>query len=661
MEAGMTRAKLKIALMLLLACFAFLSSTHYVIHKSLNWLLVEEAQKSGMDWAHHIEDRIPSLPKAARLEVPAGKIQTPDAKQFSKFVFDILAVGNIYQIDYINSDCLCELTFGSFKNGPSKYQQSLKNRRMISTFEQAPNLDQPKTFAEVYHPVIINNEVAYVLRLLVNLEDSAARYFQVMHIGAAIILLLLALAFGYPARKYFLSSQQRELADKQAHYLANFDVLTSVANRNAFQHQVPVRLKECTAKNQSTLLFLVDIDNFKEINDFHGHHIGDLLLKKLANTLTNFAGRESFVARIGGDEFALVMCGRKYSNSSIEDILNISNSIDLKIDESNQTISTTFCVGLARQPRDGMTLKELMQKADLALYAAKKSTDSWFYEYDSALSEVFNERVKLFKDFKQALQEKQIIPFYQPLVGIHSGRVEGFEALARWNHPDKGICTAAEFHEAIADPEISAILGSQMLRQVLKDMGRWKAEGVPFESIGFNVSEADLLRPGFVLEVASGLAKHDLSGNNLAIEVTENTIFGNNKQVLLTRLQELRSLGCYIALDDFGTGYSSITHIKELPCTAVKIDKSFVNNVLDDDVDQAIIRAILDLGKSVGYKLVLEGVETKKQLDLLAELDCDLVQGYFFSRPVPSAQVPELIERLNGDTNHYDKVVVPIR
>ena len=156
------------------------------------------------------------------------------------------------------------------------------------------------------------------------------------------------------------------------------------------------------------------------------------------------------------------------------------------------------------------------------------------------------------------------------------------------------------------------------------------------------------MRPGFVLDVVSGLATHNLLGSDLAIEITENCIFGNNKDVLLMKLKELRSLGCYIALDDFGTGYSSITHIKELPCTAVKIDKSFVDNVLEDDVDQAIIQAMLNLGKTIGFKLVLEGVETKQQLELLHSLGCDLAQGYLYSQPVPAAEVPGLIAQLNN-------------
>ena len=270
---------------------------------------------------------------------------------------------------------------------------------------------QPTTYAEVYHPATINGDVVYVLRLLVNLEKKALRYTQLMYSGAAIVLLLLALAFGYPARKYLLSSKKQRQSDEHARYLAEFDSLTGIANRNAFQEIVPGKLNACASNSRSSLLFLVDIDNFKEINDFHGHHIGDRVLLEVDSTLKKCAGPDSFVARIGGDEFAIAMCGENHTDSTVEAILNVPRTLELRIEESEQKLVVSFCVGLARFPRDGENLKVLMQHADLALYAAKSSDGRGFREYEPGLGKTFKERVKLFKDFRQALRSSQIVPF----------------------------------------------------------------------------------------------------------------------------------------------------------------------------------------------------------------------------------------------------------
>ncbi len=702
--------KIKLTMLLLAAVAIFVGTLHFGTSTALHWLLKNEAKSTGTDWARHIEARLPELLGIDVASGSNGKIQVPTAKNFGSLASDILAVGNIYQIDFINPNCYCDASIGTYLNPPGKSDgQPIKNEQNISRRGRSHEFDhqaskagvlheqpsqahfthvasnhgyhapmaaseagdlklpidrgiaesivaskkhdivirtdapanQPSVFAEVFYPVISEGETVYLLRVLVDLQNQAVRYRNLLYSGTLGVLLLVILSFGYPAKKYLTTSKRQKETDRRAHFLANHDVLTGISNRNSFQETAPVRLDRSRNDDGSATLFLVDIDNFKEINDYHGHHAGDLVLKEVATRLKSAFGSDDIVARLGGDEFAVLV-----DRETVD--FGTGRSFELPASEGSQNIAVSLCVGLARFPRDADNLPDLLRNADLALYDAKKSASRGVRVYDPAMGSDFENRLQLVRDFRTALERSEIVPYYQPLVSAKTGHVESFEALARWNHPERGILSPAVFHEALEDRDICEQLGRVMLKKALTDMAGWKSAGVPFGSVAINVTEADLTRPGFALEAINGLSGGKLARGDLAIEVTEGCIFGSNKDVLLAKLQELRNAGCNIGLDDFGTGYSSITHIKELPRTSVKIDKSFIKGVVEDSVDQAIVQALVDLGRSVGFKLIAEGVETVEQLDLVHDLGCNLVQGYYYSKPVAGAEVPGLIARINN-------------
>lgn len=701
----MKTKRIKLALLLLATAAMFVGTLHFGTSTALHWLLRNEARTIGMDWARHIEARLPDL-----LAIEAAKgPSNPEHGNFIGLVSDIIAVGGIYQIDFINPACFCQASIGSFlksdgetdeyrsvgglmenhdyrsykfdhqvsKTGArheetgrallthvitsKKHHESAvathandlklpidrtvaetiaagRKHEIIIRTEAVEN--QPTVFAEVYHPVISDGEPLILLRLLVNLQEHAARYRNLLYLGTLGVLLLVILSFGYPATKYLITSRRQKETDRRAHFMANHDVLTGISNRNSFQETAPVMLDRCRGDNGNATLFLVDINNFKEINDYHGHHAGDVVLKEVATRLKGTSCSDDIVARLGGDEFA-VLVRRDTADFAT------SRSFELPTSGGGQNIPVSLCVGLARFPADADNLSDLLRNADLALYDAKKSAQRGIRVYEPAIGSAFENRLQLLLDFRTALERSEIEPHYQPLVSTKTGRVESFEALARWNHPERGILSPAHFHEAFEDRDICEQLGRVMLKKVLSDMEDWKCKGVPFGSVAINVTEADLTRPGFALDAIKGLSGGRLARGDLAIEVTEGCIFGSNKDVLLAKLQELHNAGCNIGLDDFGTGYSSITHIKELPRTSVKIDKSFISGVVEDTVDQAIVQALVDLGRSIGFKLIAEGVETVEQLNLVHDLGCNLVQGYYYSRPVAGQEVPGLIARIN--------------
>lgn len=502
--------------------------------------------------------------------------------------------------------------------------------------------------AEVYHRIQRGDQTKLVLRLLVDMNDVAKRNQTIMYVAIGTILLLLLISFGYPTTRHFENLRARRKSDAKAHFLARHDVLTGLSNRNAFQEDVPRRLEQAISAGHNGALFLIDIDNFKKINDFYGHHVGDQVLQQIAEMLKEQVSADSMVARLGGDELAIVT----FRDAAIDDVkfvdLGFSSSFQVDMDGTEETFDVSFSVGVSRFPRDGTELSELMRNADLALYDAKDKGKSIACEYRPDMRAKFNQRQVLFNEFRAGLKSSQILPYYQPVVCTRTGRVAGVEALVRWKHPQKGLICAADFSDVFEDREICELIGCQMIEKVTRDMAQWKKANVPFERVGFNVNAANLLRNGFVLDIISSLARYGLSPKELAIEVTEKTTFGTNSKALFDKLHELREMGCEVVLDDFGTGYSSITHLKELPYTFLKIARTFISNIAEDPEDQAIVSSLIELGKSLNYKVVAEGVETYEQAEKIKELGFHLSQGYYYSQPVSAMELPKVIESVGA-------------
>ncbi|MCR9135478.1 MAG: EAL domain-containing protein [Alphaproteobacteria bacterium] len=689
-----------------LAVIVFVCGAYLGLDKTINWLLWKDASSIGMNWAHHMDAHLPSFMDHNAGHESNKPDYASDAEELEHFAFDILSIEQIYQIDFINAEGQKVASFGDFTASRQQARSILGNSIAPGTIgtglqnaehsanpgdthahtaqirhgdahshpvaEQSLPLDQglvapilnqglneivirrdsppnqPTVFAEVYHPIKSGGQTICLLRVLIDLEGRASLYRDIFTFGSILFLIAVTLFGVLPLRKFLQIRRGKFEADGKAQFLATHDLMTGVTNRNAFQDRAPVILAECAANGDASVLFLIDIDGFKDINDFYGHDAGDQLLKQVAGALEKSFPDRSLIARMGGDEFAVLAPTNEPGSEAR--YLDIPKTFGINLNQRIQKLEITITAGMARFPRDGKSLEALMQNADLAWYSAKKSSSHGIIEFDHSLRRQFQTRIDLLRDFSRALEAGQIVPHYQALICSATGRVRGFEALARWQHPTKGLLTPGHFFEALEDRQIAQSLGAYMLNAIATDMAIWKSQGVKFETIGLNVTDADLLRPGFSLDVIAVLSRHGLTGKELAIELTENCLFGGDKKVIASKLTELRSAGCHIALDDFGTGYSSITHIKEMPVTAVKIDMSFIREIANDPADQAIVRALVDLGEAIGFKLVAEGVETEEQHLLVEELGCHLIQGYYHARPVPAEDVPGVIAALDHNT-----------
>lgn len=731
----MTHTQIKFALLILVSSLSFLAIGNLAVKYSQQTLLSKQADATGRDWAHYLDNRLGNEFPVLTGSQAGALIADEQLAGIDGAISEILALGNIFQIDFIDANCSCLASFvnpAQFSSadpqqagaanqghlaasgGDIRMSPPLRSGAARSAFEAAGQPPRPfagqrqtehtgsnyilnyirygenpesgvsgapygfqpvdrkiiqsiwmseahqvaiprsglvegvGTVAEIYHRIQRDDQTKLVLRLLVDMDVMAKRNRAILYLASILILLLLFLSFGYPAIRHVQNLRVQREADEKAYFLANHDVLTGLANRNAFQEEMPARLQGCNASGGGGALFLIDIDDFKEINDFYGHHVGDHVLQMVAKILTEQCSENCLVARLGGDELAIASCDGFLTNNAEMDEIVFPSEFQVDLAGSRETVDVSFSVGIARFPRDGTELSELMRNADLALYAAKNAGKSAVREYHPQMKIGFHQRQVLFNEFRAGLKTSQIFPFYQPVVCTRTGLVQGVEALVRWRHPTRGIISASEFADVLEDREICEMIGCQMLEKVTADMARWKQADVRFRRVGFNVSAANLLRSGFTSEIVSTLTRRGLTPQELAIEVTEKTIFGTNSKSLFGKLHELRDMGCDVVLDDFGTGYSSITHLKELPYSFIKVAKTFIGNISDDMQDQAIVSSLIELGKSLDYKVVAEGVETHAQYEKIKELGFHLSQGYYFSEPVPARDVPEIIEEVSA-------------
>ncbi len=421
--------------------------------------------------------------------------------------------------------------------------------------------------------------------------------------------------------------------------LAETDHLTGLSNRAAFQAEARSAIEDSARDKCYGAVCLVDLDRFKQTNDHFGHAAGDAVLKQTSAWLTSVAEEDSSVARLGGDEFAVLLTGFRTLadlDAAVED--RFSRLLH-KVDFQGRTLEICASVGYAIFPKDGNTFEEVIACADLALYDSKSRGRRKIGKYRPRLGTEFARKMDLINAFKEALAGGHVVPHYQPIVELETGRVSGFEALARWDHPDKGVLAAGQFSDVFDDPELVVEIGKVVLDGVMRDLEGWNGKGVPFGRVGINFTDVNLLEPGFPLDLSARVGRASVRPQQLIVEVTENTVF-KSQTLIVDVLEQIRSLGVLVALDDFGTGYSSLTHLQDIPFDILKIDKSFTRGIGSSAASRAIIRSVVGLGKALGYTTVAEGIETQADIDGLKALECERGQGFYFARPMPGDAVP---------------------
>ncbi|WP_458238313.1 bifunctional diguanylate cyclase/phosphodiesterase, partial [Pseudomonas sp. P5_A2_2] len=424
-------------------------------------------------------------------------------------------------------------------------------------------------------------------------------------------------------------------ANRELTQLALHDTLTGLPNRMLLADRIDQAMSRAREEGGCFALMFIDLDGFKPVNDAFGHHTGDLLLREVALRLREDLRSQDTLARIGGDEFVLLV-----QLSEQIDALNLAaRQVGLiarafRVAEHDLHISAS--VGIALYPGNGQSAHELLMNADAAMYHAKGAGKNGYSFFDASMNSNARKQLQLLQDLRNAVEQQEFSLYYQPKFDAANGRPVGAEALLRWEHPTQGMLLPDTFIELAEKTGLIIPIGEWVLNEACRQMREWYVSGYTDWRIAVNLSAIQFCHSGLVQSVAKALATHHLPANSLTLEITETTAM-SDADASMRVLQELSEMGVDLSIDDFGTGYSSLMYLKRLPANELKIDRGFVRDLEHDSDDAAIVSAIVALGQALGLRIVAEGVETGVQQDFLTQLGCDSLQGYLLGHPLPAA------------------------
>ena len=420
------------------------------------------------------------------------------------------------------------------------------------------------------------------------------------------------------------------------------DALTGLPNRVLFKDRVTQALESARRRENGVVVMLMDLDHFKEINDTLGHHHGDRLLELIGGRLEGVLRAGDTVARLGGDEFAVCLPAARdtaYALSVAEKCLTALRT-PFEIDGLDLEVGAS--IGIACFPEHGDEVETLVQRADIAMYVAKTDRGgAQLYEQEQDQHSV--QRLALVTELRRAIENGELVLHFQPQVDVATGQLLGVEALTRWQHPTRGLIMPDEFVPVAEATGLITPMTAFVLREAIRHIGDWRKRGLEL-SVAVNLSARSFLDGGFVDEIPEILEEHGVSASQLGLEITESMIVGDPQRARSV-LEQLAAMGITLSIDDFGTGYSSLAYVKRFPVDEIKIDRTFVIDMAVNENDSAIVRSIIDLAHNLGSSVVAEGVENRETWDLLAELGCDLAQGFYVSRAVPEAALTQWLDR----------------
>lgn len=424
-------------------------------------------------------------------------------------------------------------------------------------------------------------------------------------------------------------------ADKKLYYYANHDILTGLANRVQFEANLRKSIESAKRRNTKMALMFIDLDKFKEINDTYGHGTGDKMLKELAKRIEQSVRKEDFIARIGGDEFVLLL---KDINEK-EDVLNLAKKINDNVKEPLELDKKVFfmslSIGISLYPEHAENSEDLIKYADAAMYEVKEAGRNGYYIYHQEMTDKVFEKLSLQNQLKVAMKRDEFEMYYQAMIDIKTNKILGAEALVRWNHPQRGVLTPIHFIDSVEDSSMNIDFGNMVIKKVLQDIQSINSNLANQNSfkVSINISAKQFFEDFFNSSLLNFCNDFLIEPKQIELELLETQII-KNSEISIKKIQELHKNGFTIAIDDFGTGYSSLSYLKNLKVDKLKIDQSFIKDLLIDKSDKAIVEAIIKLSKTFNLKVQAEGVESDEHYNLLKKMRCDLAQGYNFNKPM---------------------------
>ena len=437
---------------------------------------------------------------------------------------------------------------------------------------------------------------------------------------------------------------ENQLLEKQQHldHLAHHDQLTGLPNRLYLAAHLPEAIAEAKRTGALLAVLFLDLDRFKHINDSRGHEVGDKLLKTVAQRIRSTVRIEDDVVRMGGDEFIVVLKNVKGANFVNETAARINEALGEPVVVDGRPLVTTVSIGVSMYPRDGIDVGELLRHSDTAMYQAKDRGRNNFQLFSPVMDRKLKERIAVEASLRTAIEQRQLDVHYQPIIDIESHRVMGLEALLRWKHPLHGFVAPGRFIGVAEETGLIVPIGEFVLERVMDDAARWREMGWQPVPVAVNISAVQLQRSDLPATIRRLTQLHGLKTSMLQVELTESAVFEHREartgESSEDAISQLRELGVRIAIDDFGTGYSSLSYLKRWRVDYVKIDRSFVRDLVTDMSDLAIVGAIIAMARHLNIQVVAEGIEGWQQLEKLRQLHCNLAQGFLFAKPTPAAQ-----------------------
>ena len=447
----------------------------------------------------------------------------------------------------------------------------------------------------------------------------------------------------------FTDVSERKAAEERAAYLAYYDVLTGLPNRSLVQDRLQQAVVNADRAATKVALLMVDLDRFKTINDSLGHSVGDRLLVEVAKRLKLCLRESDTLCRQGGDEFLILLPDLRDAEACVTHLARLTDGLAQPFRVDALELAITVSMGIAIYPDDGPDLGTLLKKSDMAMYRAKEAGRNTYRFFNEGMNDEAEERLAMHSNLRRALDAGQFVLHYQPQIEIASGRLVGAEALLRWNHPTLGLVLPGRFIPVAEESGLIVPIGEWVLREACREAANWQRQGMPDVVVAVNLSALQFKRGEIEMSVTRALDESGLDPALLELELTESILIHDTENVLAT-VMRLKHMGLKLSIDDFGTGYSSLAYLKRFKVDKLKIDQSFIRDLAKDSDDAAIVRAIVQMARSLGLRTIAEGVEDRHVLDHLRLYRCDEAQGYFFSRPVPAAKFVETYRPTDGST-----------
>lgn len=623
------------AIVLLIIVVSILTAgTGMTVKLTTERLVNDDARTNARDWAQFLAANLTDLKQIAAGELPnASSLAFLEATRNAGHVFRTVIFNRQgYSQLVADHEGIKAVDVSDFS---AEAAQSVASGITVIDISEKNAPDLPAYFARAYVPVIVDGVPVASVAVFVDETEQRANFHNTFLVAALILCSVMALAFSVPAIAWYRRTKEKQRVDRRVRFLANHDALTGLANRVRLNERLDGALALLPASGGQIAVHFIDIDHFKEVNDLLGHDGGDFLLSTLGQRLGALTRIEDLVGRLGGDEFVVVQTGVSGKDQAEVFARRIASAMTEPMYFKEQKIKINVTIGVALAPSDGMTSERLLKSADLALYKGKEAGRNRITVYAREMDDILQARRELEKEIRDALANDRFVVHYQPIFEMGHNRLIGFEALLRLPAPDGTLIPPAAFIPVAEDMHVIDGLGAWVLRNACRTAVTWPKN----LTVAVNLSPLQFESGTLTEVVAAALKESGLEPHRLELEIIETVLLQNNERTV-AQLRDLKALGVAIVMDDFGTGYSSLSYLWKFPFDKIKIDRSFMQSFEKAGSDvETVVKSIIALGRELRMRVTVEGVETLKQAEFLQDSGGDQVQGFYFGRPVPAAEI----------------------